>query len=107
MTGLPRDGQHPDPVEAIAAIPGAAAGWAGSDWGAAGMGAIWTSSPLQGGFFFPLKSMLQSWLLSQHGCITGIPELLAGSGGRRGLPGSLSTRCNFTTRLEVESSLTN
>lgn len=59
------------------------------------------------GFFSPLKSMLQSWLLSQHGCITGIPELLAGSGGRRGLPGSLSTRCNFTTRLEVESSLTN
>lgn len=55
MTGLPRDGQHPDPVEAIAAIPGAAAGWAGSDWGAAGMGAIWTSSPLQGGFFFPFE----------------------------------------------------
>lgn len=71
------------------------------------MGAIWTSSPLQGGIFFPLKSMPHSWLLSQHGCITGIPELLAGSGGRRGLPGSLSTRCNFTTSLEVESRLTN
>lgn len=51
MTRLPGDGQHPDPMEAMAGIPGAAAGWAGSDWGAAGMGAIWTSFPLQGGFF--------------------------------------------------------
>lgn len=106
MTGLPRDVQHPNPMEAVATIPAAAAGWAGSGWGAAGVGAIWTSSPPQG-VFFPCKSMLHSWLLSQHGCIAGIPELLAGSGGRRGLPGSLSTRCNFTTRLEVESSPAN
>lgn len=32
MSRLPGDGQHPDLMEAIAAIPGAAAGWAGSDW---------------------------------------------------------------------------
>lgn len=70
------------------------------------MGAIWTSSPPQGGFF-PFKSVLHSWLLSQHGCIAGIPELFAGSSGRRGLSGLLPTRCNFTTRLEVENSLVN
>lgn len=34
MTGLPRDVQHPKPLEAVATIPAAAAGWAGWDWGA-------------------------------------------------------------------------
>ena len=32
MTGLPRDVQHPNPMEAVAAIPAAAAGWAGLGW---------------------------------------------------------------------------
>jgi len=108
MAGLPRDVQHPNPMEAITTIPAAAAGWAGL--GRAGEQQEWVPYGHhlhRRVFFFPFKSMLHSWLLSQHGCIAGIPELLAGSGGRRGLPGSLSTRCNFTTRMEVESSLAN
>lgn len=89
-------------MDAVARIPAAAAGWAGQ--GLTGEQQEWVPYGHhlhRRVVFFPSKSMLHSWLLSQHGCIAGIPELLAGSKGRRGLPGSLATRCNFATGLEV------